>query len=191
MTRFPLWLLSCTALFLTGCDLIGTARGLQDLEAWVATQRATIKGKDPEPIPPLQPYRPFEYQAVAFKDPFALVESLIPIEEEAPLPAAALAAVSDPNAIRPDPTRPREELEKFAVSSLLMVGTLKRPDQDVFALIKAPDGIVHRVRQGNYLGLDHGEVQAINELRIELREIVPDETTGGWKERNTVLTLAE
>ncbi len=172
---------------LTGC---GGGRGLQDLEAWVATQRATIKGRDPDPIPQLQPYQPFEYQAVAFKDPFAMVESLIPIEEEAPLPAAALAAISDPNAIRPDPTRPREELERFAVSSLSMVGTLQRPDGEIFALIKAPDGIVHRIRNGNFLGLDHGEVQTIDDLRIELREIVPDDTTGGWKERNTVLTLA-
>ncbi|HXH03324.1 MAG TPA: pilus assembly protein PilP [Candidatus Competibacteraceae bacterium] len=156
---------------------------LQDLQQFVAATKASASGKPLEPLPKVEPYKPFLYEAQGLRNPFAVAEFVKEAE------AAELAAID--NGIRPDPNRPREELEKFALGSLVMVGTFKEINQDtLWALIKAPDGIVHRVRPGNYLGGDHGKILSITEQRIDLREIVPD-GEGRWKERDAFLSLAE
>ena len=74
-----------------------------------------------------------------------------------------------------------------------MVGTYQNvaAGGDLWALIKAPDGIIHRIQEGNYIGTNHGKIQNITELRIDLREIVPNNNTGGWEERDAFLSLAE
>ena len=91
--------------------------------------------------------------------------------------------------IRPDPNRVREELEKYSMASLKMLGTLRLEDGNLWALIKAPDGVVHRVQKGNYLGSDHGRITTITEQRVQLTEIV---TEGNhWIERDAFLSLAE
>ncbi|MCB1806986.1 MAG: pilus assembly protein PilP, partial [Candidatus Competibacteraceae bacterium] len=94
--------------------------------------------------------------------------------------------------IRPDLDRDKEELEKYSLGSLDMVGTFSDFDnEEIWALIKAPDGIVHRVRKGNYLGENFGEIFNISEDKIEILEIVPDPQAGGWKERDNFLSLAQ
>jgi type IV pilus assembly protein PilP len=58
------------------------------------------------------------------------------------------------------------------------------------ALVRDPDGVVHRVRVGNYLGQNYGRVIAVEEDRIELVELVPN-GTGGWMEKPATIALAE
>ena len=70
-----------------------------------------------------------------------------------------------------------------------MVGTLSQKN-GVWAIIKAPDGLVYRVKRNNYLGQNYGRITKISEDKVELTEIVPD-GLGGWQERSASLVLAD
>jgi len=175
------------ALALSGCPLVD--QDMSDLTRYVDATKASSTGRELEPLPEAEEYIPFEYTAQERKDPFALSEWM--------RAATLISTNPEPdvsNGISPDPDRPREELEKYEIGALQMVGTFQniRPGEDLFALIKAPDGIIHRITEGKYMGTNHGRINNITETRIDLREIVPDEKTGGgWQERDAFLTLAE
>ncbi len=85
--------------------------------------------------------------------------------------------------------RPREPLEEFPMDSLRMLGMVTAQDHR-YALIKAPDGVVHRVAMGDHLGQNYGEVVRITESEVGLKEIVPD-GFGGWVERPAKLALPD
>jgi type IV pilus assembly protein PilP len=70
-----------------------------------------------------------------------------------------------------------------------MQGVIETP-KAVFALVKAPDGVIHRVAVGNHMGQNYGQIKAIQESEISLAEIVPD-GFGGWVSRPAILALAE
>jgi type IV pilus assembly protein PilP len=167
------------AALLSGC----ADPDLEDLHQFIAANKAASPGKKLEPLPKIEPYHPFQYTAQGIKDPFAMSEFVKNDE------AAELARIGI--GIRPNPERPREELEKYSLGSLQMVGTFTNTQMtELWALVKAPDGIVHRVRPGNHLGNDHGRILNITDQRIDLLEIVPDNDRG-WKERNSFLSLSE
>ena len=88
-----------------------------------------------------------------------------------------------------DFNRRKEELEAFPLEVLKMVGTVAMK-KNLWALIKADDGTIHRVQAGNYLGKNHGRILHINADKIELMEIVPDKP-GQWREQQTSLALTE
>ncbi len=162
-------LLGLCALLLAGCG-----RGTSDLEAWVAE----VKNRPPPPLDPLpvmQQFETFEYAAQALRDPFS-----------PPVGDRATGAGTGP---RPDPDRRKETLEAFPLDSLDMVGTLGSGGQ-LWALVLAPDRVVHRVRPGNYLGQNDGRITAVHDDRIELVELVPD-GAGGWQERRASIALDE
>lgn len=154
-----------------------TEPSVQDLRDFVATTKATLPGKKLDPLPTVEPYRPFNYSAQGLKDPFTLSE----FAKQAKPPAVD-------NGIRPDPERPREPLEKYALGSLVMVGTIQK--DDLWGLIKSPDGIIHRVKVGNYLGTDYGKITAVSKQRIDIKEIIST-SESGWLERDNFLSLAE
>jgi transposase len=54
-----------------------------------------------------------------------------------------------------------------------MVGTLQQR-KDIYALVKAPDNNLFRVKPGNYLGQNFGRIIGISESDIKLKEIVQD-----------------
>jgi len=157
---------------------------MSDLERFVADTKKDVVGKPLGPLPTVEPYEPFYYEANSLKDPFAVSFFVLDaLTRQEPIVDTG---------IRPDLDRDKEELEKYALGSLDLVGTfLDFQDGGFWALIKAPDGIVHRVRKGNYLGENFGEIYNINEDKIEILEIVPDPQAGGWKERDNFLSLAQ
>ena len=57
-------------------------------------------------------------------------------------------------------------------------------------LVRDPDGVVHRVHVGNYMGQNYGRITAIEEDRIDLVELVPN-GTGGWMERPASIALGD
>ena len=72
-----------------------------------------------------------------------------------------------------------------------MMGTFRMGgNNELWALILAPDGVVHRVQNNNYLGTNHGKIVDITEQRLDLREIVPD-GPGRWQERDAFLSLTQ
>ena len=156
---------------------------LQDLQSFVAKAKGSAPQTKLEPPPEIKPYQSFMYTAQSLKDPF--VPALF---AQQPTIVVQQPEIID-TGIHPDPNRIREELEKYSLVSLKMMGTLRMQDGNLWALVKAPDGVVHRVKTGNYLGTDHGQIKAITEQRIQLVEIV---TEGNhWIERDAFLSLAE
>ncbi|MGV2481579.1 UNVERIFIED_CONTAM: pilus assembly protein PilP, partial [Salmonella enterica subsp. enterica serovar Weltevreden] len=81
----------------------------------------------------------------------------------------------------PDLSRNKEPLEEFPIDALRMVGTIDTKGV-TYALVKAPDGVVHRVTRNDHLGQNYGRIVGISESEVSLVELVPD-GFGGWLER--------
>ena len=69
-----------------------------------------------------------------------------------------------------------------------MVGTLEL-DKTLWALVDDRQGGIHRVRNGNYLGRDHGKIVATTPGQLTVVEIVSD-GLDGWAERPRTLELS-
>jgi type IV pilus assembly protein PilP len=145
-----------------------------DLVSYVNEIKSRQKGRIP-PLPEIKPYETFAYSADELRDPFTAF-----VQE-------AVAAATD-SGLRPDMNRRREALEQFPLDALVFSGHLER-DTELWALISAPDSMVYRVKVGNYMGSNFGEILEISENRIKLRELISD-GSGGWIEREAALSLA-
>lgn len=170
-----LLLLASAALLLPGCS-----NDMSDLRQFVDQARATERRPIPK-LPELKPHETFTYQAGELRDPFQVIAF-----HQAQPGSPGERASSGP---RPDETRPREPLEGYPLDSLRMVGVLEQ-QESMWALVRASDGTIHRVTEGNYLGQNHGRILNINENNVALVEIVPD-GLGGYQERRASLALSE
>ncbi len=147
-----------------------------DLQEYINRVKAKKKGII-KPLPEIKPYETFTYKAHDLRDPFTpFVQQAI---EEAPAGKPGL---------KPPTDRKSEALEQFPLDSLVFVGHLEK-DGVLWGLISAPDSTVYRVKKGNYIGQNYGEIRAISETQILIKEIIPD-GSGGWIERESSLTLA-
>ena len=168
------WLMVAAALGLAAC-----AEDMSDLEQEVQEIRER-PGGEIEPLPEFEPYAVFTYDSDDLRDPFIPARAYAEAQEEE----------ADPDDdIAPDPDRPREPLEQYPLDSLEMVGTLTQ-DEQLWGLIRDPEGTVHHVLEGNYAGQNHGEITRIREDRIELTEIVRDDDDT-WSEEEASLGLGE
>lgn len=170
MTRFlpiifPLVLSACS-----GGDM-------DDLDAFMAEKLARPGGAI-EPIPTFKAYEAFAYAATTMRSPF-----------DRPVEVRQVARLNARSAVKPDPDRPREFLEQFTLDSLKMVGRLER-GTGVWSLIRDPNGGIHRVQTGNFLGRDHGKITDMGIGFVAVVEIVSDGTAEGWVERPRTLELA-
>jgi len=162
-------------LMIAGCS----SDNLSDLRNFVQAEKAKPGGRV-EPIPEVKPFESFTYKVNGRKSPFQ------PWGLNA---GAAKSAHSPAGGVHPDTHRRREALEAFPLDTLRMVGTLSQKN-GMWAIIRAPDGLVYRVKRNNYLGQNYGRITKISEDKVELVEIVPD-GLGGWEKRHTNLVLAE
>lgn len=89
--------------------------------------------------------------------------------------------------VQPDAGRSREPLELFTLSQLTLVGTLTVSGK-TSALVRDPEGIVHRVHIGNHLGADFGRIVEITSDAVQLDEIVST-GQGGWVQRINMMVL--
>jgi len=85
--------------------------------------------------------------------------------------------------------RNKEELEQFELDSLRMVGMVE-DENNLWGIIKSPDGVLHRIKVGNYMGRNTGKVLNVFEGRIKVREIVRN-SQGRWEERQTGIALSD
>jgi type IV pilus assembly protein PilP len=149
--------------------------GYQDLKEFMDKAESQGKGQI-EPLPEFQPYQAFAYSASNLRPPFDPPVVVKPI---------------DPNRknanVKPDLDRVKQYLEQFNIGQIAMVGTLSQGSR-LYGLVRDPNGGVHRVQLGDYMGTDFGKIQSISENRIELLEIVGD-GTGGWVERERTMSL--
>ncbi len=153
-----------------------SAGDFADLDSFMQEKRSRPGGVI-APLPTLKAYEAFAYSATNLRSPFDR-----PIEVRKTTQAQAIVA------IKPDESRSKEFLEQFTLDSLLMVGTLAR-DKNNWSLIKDPDGGVHRVHAGNYLGRHHGKIVGMTDTSVAIVEIVSDGTAEGWVERPRTIKL--
>ena len=157
---------------LVGCG----GEEFQDLRDFVNNAGADMRGKI-EPPPDVKPYEPFTYDNdTNLPDPFK------PRKQD-----ARNASRSGSN--QPNLNRPKEELEDFPLESLKMVGYLSQRGIGQ-AVIRSAEGKVYRVKAGNYIGLNFGQVVSVTETEVKIKEMVQD-SVGDWSERESSLQLAE
>ena len=56
--------------------------------------------------------------------------------------------------------------------------------------MRDPEGIIHRVPAGNYIGKNHGKVVNISGTEIDLSELISD-GADGWLVREASIALGE
>ncbi len=166
--------LSCSCL-LSGC--LGHQTGTADLKQFIINEQE-------KPAPAIEPVPTFriipQHQYTHGKDPFSIVE-----EFGGPIGADPTSGGDDglPDEIR---NHPPEELESFSLDSLSMQGTLKLKGVD-WVLIQDPDGTLHRVRIGNYMGQHMGRIVQISEEKIVLSEYYKG--VNGYERRESDIVL--
>lgn len=159
------------SVLLTGCG----GEEFQDLRDFVKNSGADMRGKIPPP-PEVKLYEPFVYNNDAnLQDPFK------PRKPELRSGSGGMN--------QPDMERPKEALEEFPLESLKMVGYLFQ-NKIGHAVIRATDGRLHRVKAGNYIGLNFGLIKEVNETEIIVKEVVQD-SAGDWSDRVSSLQLLE
>lgn len=171
--RIELTLAAALAALIAGCG----GSDMSDLERYVAEVKSR-KSSDIDPIPDIRPYTPYTYRPGDRREPFTPM-----------LPSSEREEGESATAIRPDTNRPRETLEQYPLDSLRMKGTLSAGGA-LYALIRDPEGIVHRVTLGNHMGQNYGKITAITPSEVQLIEIVPD-GLGGYMKRSADIALSE
>ncbi|MDE0853018.1 MAG: pilus assembly protein PilP [Nevskia sp.] len=160
-------LLACVAL-LSACS-----SDMDELQQYIAQVKAR-KSTKIDPIPQIKQYEAFAYVAGDRREPFT-----------PSLPESA----RNGQGVHPDTSRNREPLEEFPLDALKMVGLIDY-NKTAYAMIKAPDGVIHRVTVGNYMGQNFGKITSITEREVLLDEIVPD-GFGGFKEQPASLAAEQ
>ena len=125
------------------------------------------------PLPPAFGAAPAAYDAADMPDPFQSRSSV------------ALPDTAPGNG--PGGTRVRQPLERHPLAQLLLVGTLAANGVR-HALVRAPDGGIHRLAEGDYLGRDHGRIRAVHDTFVELVELVRD-SGGRWQRRPRTVAM--
>ena len=163
--------LALISLLLAGCG----GEEFQDLRDFVKNSGKDMRGKIPPP-PEVKPYEPFTYNNDAsLPDPF---------KPRKPDLHGGRAGIN-----QPDMNRPKEALEEFPLEGLKMVGYLSQ-NKVGYAVIRAPDGKLHRVKAGNYVGMNFGLIKEVTDAEVQIKEMVQD-SAGDWSERMSSLQLLE
>ncbi|MFK8029208.1 MAG: pilus assembly protein PilP [Gammaproteobacteria bacterium] len=163
------------ALAISGATVLGGCSGdMSDLETWVSEEKAKRVAFRSD-LPEVEPYEVYTYSADSERSPFV------------PTQVKQTNVIKGPDG--PDPNRNPEHLESFSLDSLRMVGSLNSGGISS-ALVQTNDGLIHRVRPGNYAGENYGRVTSIDDSSIKLVELVPN-GLGGWAEREAAIGLSD
>ena len=175
MKKLNFYFVLSAILLLSGCN---QQSDISDLQTF--TQNA-FKDHTPEvdPLPALQPQAIFIYTASNLVDPFN-VENLKEKVEALPVQGGEDA---------PDRTRRREPLEAFPIDALKLVGVLNQNGEN-WAVVRAPDQSVHRVKSGNFIGVNYGEILSVGENQVQITELVKN-PVGVWEKSDANLILVE
>jgi len=147
-----------------------------DLDTFMAEKKARPGGII-APIPTFKAYEAFSYSAAVQRSPF-----------DRPIEVREISQLRAVSAVKPDENRAKEFLEQFTFDSLNMVGSLKKGEAG-WTLIQDPEGGVHRVRLGDYLGRNHGKIIEMTDTYLAVVEIVSDGSADGWVERPRSIKL--
>jgi len=165
------------AMMLMGVLSACVSEEFDDLKSYVSKVKS--KPAAPiEPMPVIKSYEAFNYNAAGLRNPFEKLDE--------PQVAKEMVSAEGPG---PDLERGKEELEAYPLDTLRMVGTLSKKGE-LWGLVKASDGVIHRVQVGNYLGQNFGKIVGVQDHQIDLEEWVAT-TSGKWRKREASLALVE
>jgi len=156
-------------LLLSGCS----NQSNDDLDAFIRNAGKDVQTKI-QPLPEMKTYLAFDFNADGLlNDPF--------------IPRKSYSNITT---LKPDSDRPKQPMEAFPLESISYVGMIEKPHAK-YALLKTPDNNVQQVKIGNFVGQNFGQVVAIEDSEVVLKEIVQDNVTGSWLEKMTTITLHE
>ncbi len=165
--------MALVAVMLSACS-----ENMDDLDTYIAS----VKERPADPIPPIPPvkiYTPYDYDGLTGRDPF------IPSTSE----GSDDVSSSTGDGPQPDFERSKEYLERYELDTLAMVGTFSK-DTSSWALLRDPEGVIHRVLVGNYIGKNHGKVVSVSSTQVGLSELISD-GANGWLVREASIALGE
>jgi len=178
MKRFGKQVKYVAGTVLVAAMLSACSQSMDDLDKYIASVNA--RPADPiDPIPPVKTYTPYEYEGVSGRDPFRQSTSEGSDDERGTRGTGP----------RPDFDRPKEYLERYELDTLAMVGTFSK-EEAYWALVRDPEGVIHRVPVGDYIGKNHGQVVDIGSTQVSLSELISD-GDGGWLVREASIALGE
>lgn len=144
-----------------------------DLDAFIKNAGNEMQVKI-KPLPEVKPYLALQYNADnLLNDPFR-----------------PRKATSKATGILPNFNRAKEPLEAYPLESIQYVGLLSK-GKLAYALLKTPDSGIQQVKVGNFIGQNYGMITKITDSEVSLKEIVQDDLSGDWVERQSTLTLQE
>lgn len=165
--------------------LIGCSSNTEDLQAWVQTIKAKPPGRI-APMPEVKEYKPHDYATGHLKSPFAELAPELEVQLQ------QLHAGCD-DSVKPDTSRRKEDLERYSLDSMEMVGIVNNKTK-LWGLVRMTagpaQGNVFHVTEGNFLGINHGQIRTISEEQIEIETLVPD-SKGCWEKRMVYMALAQ
>ncbi len=169
------FLVALMGLVLPGCNQVADISDLQEF-----TETA-FRDHIPEvdPLPALQPLAVFIYTASGLTDPFDK-ENLKEKVKDFP-------GGNDESG--PNRSRRKEPLESFPIDGLKLVGVLAQHGEN-WAVVRAPDQSIHRVKQGNYMGVNYGEIINVSDSGMNVSELVKN-PVGRWEKKEAKLILVE
>ena len=178
MKRIGKQLRYVAGMVLVAVMLSACSENMNDLDDYIASVKA--RPADPiTPIPPVKTYTPYEYMGLEGRDPFRASISEGSDDERS----------TKGTGPRPDFGRSKEYLERYELDTLSMVGTFAN-DESYWGLIRDPEGVIHRVPVGNYIGKNHGKVVNITDTDVYLSELISD-GDDGWLVREASIDLGE
>ena len=161
------------AAVLAGCDSMPDTGELHDYLRAVQAR----PGRALEPLPDVLATPAFVYDAMALRSPF----QALPEFETGRWQVSLLTE-------GPDQYRVRTHLETIDLEQFEMVGTLSNGAQ-YNALLRA-GGRVHRLKIGDALGRNNGQVAWVTATGVEVFEVIPD-GRGGWLQRSLTIPLEQ
>lgn len=167
MIKFPA--LKCLLGVLFCVQLIGCGSDQDDLRRYMHEVKSR-PAKTIEPIPTFEQPPKFVY----------------PEDQQRRSPFKPLVPQQQVDTLAPNTNRPKQPLEAYPLDALKFVGILKQGGT-IWGLISQPTGGVVRVRPGDYMGKNYGQIIQITEKNIKLEEIV--QVNGKWEKKPIVLKL--
>lgn len=156
--------------FLLLIELLGCASSdKQDLGHYINM----IKSRAPKPIEPLPT---FAY----------LPQFTYPENDTRRSPFKPVVREDNNAQYAPNMKRPKQPLESYPLDALKFVGIL-REGSISWALISQPGGLVTRVRQGDYMGQNYGQIILIKDKDLTLEETIQIE--GKWEKKRVNIKL--
>ncbi len=168
-----------TGVVLVAVMLSACSQNMDDLNESIDSVKA--RPADPiSPIPAVKTYTPYEYEGLTGRDPFRQSINEGSDDERSERKGTGP---------KPDFDRAKQYLERYELDTLSMVGTFSK-EESHWALLRDPEGVIHRVPVGNYIGKNHGQVVNISSTQVNLSELISD-GAGGWLVREASIALGE